>query len=119
MAMIAIWLIIMTISPKQYRKRVKNTLKSFISLCKDNGAIGPQKVTLREDDIEIATAKSTACIRYDALHKVYYTGAYIIIYTGENHAITIPISAFINEKQQTDFLEMLKIKITKEIIYQK
>ena len=94
---------------------VKAELKSG----KHNDFIGEQTLTLNDSGIEEKNPYGMNLVYYSSVEKIYYYNNCFFIYVGAIKAILVPVTAFSDDKQQENFLELLKQKTGIDVTYPK
>lgn len=72
-------------------------------------------LSLEENEIILKTNRSQSKIKYSLINKVSETNKYVFIFIDSADGIPIPLTAFLNEKEKTSFLNYLNNKIASNL----
>ena len=98
---------------------VRWTAKSMLKDGKNNDFLGEQTVIFHEDCIEDINAHSQSRVPYTSIEKINFGYDCYYIYMGAIKANIIPLSAFADDAQRQEFLELLKQRTGLDAVHSK
>ena len=94
-------------------------VKVYLKSGKHNDFIGEQTLTLSDIGIEEKNSFGISQTYYSTIEKICHSDDCLLIYIGAIKAIIIPITAFPDDKQQEDFVSLIKQKTGIDVTYSK